>query len=361
MRAKRQHGFTLIELLVVIAIIAILIALLLPAVQQAREAARRSTCKNNLKQIGLALHNYAETYKAFPPGTIASGEKNTAADIVAGVNDTALNHTGWIFLLPYIDQAPLYERWNFNIASGPLVRNSITAVKGGWPNANSPLVQTKIPVYMCPSDESDATLVVRTGSPDAYDANHARSNYLFCAGGHGNGWTGGRPWGVYNASSSNLPDGRTRIQYQGMFGHEQSAKIRDLRDGASNTIAVCETITKVSSRISVFGRASNDYTAIWGGHRLYGTFAVNHPNIDANHVNNVRYMINGPRNIVGMTGVTVTADDVRVHVAVTSSLHPGGAHVLLGDGSVRFLSENIDRNNYFLLTRIHDGETVSQF
>ncbi len=92
----------------------------------------------------------------------------------------------------------------------------------------------------------------------------------------------------------------------------------------SNAIAVCETITRVSSRVSTFGRASNDYTAIWGGHRLYGTFAVNHPNIDANHVNNVRYMINGPRNIVGMTGVTVTEDDVRVHVAVTSSLHPGG-------------------------------------
>lgn len=359
MKRTPRQGFTLIELLVVIAIIAILIALLLPAVQQAREAARRSQCKNNLKQIGIALHNYHDTFGAFPPGTIAPGGKNTTADIVAGVNDQALNHTGFIFLLPFVDQAPLYNQWNFNIASNGFFRNKVTGVRGGWPNANSPLVQNKVPVYMCPSDEADASLSVRTDVAQ-YISNHARSNYLFCAGGHGNGWDGGRPWGIYRASSSNLADGRTGIQYQGMFGHDQSAKIRDVRDGLSNTIAICESMVNVSSQLTNKGRRSDAYTPIWGGHRRYGTFAVNHPNIDGNHINNVRYHPNGPTCVNGMTSSTC-GNDVRVFVAVPSSFHSGGIQVTMGDGSVRFITENMDRNTYALLTRIHDGQVLGDF
>src|SRR5512135_2886366 len=116
-RRLRRHGFTLIELLVVIAIIAVLVALLLPAVQQAREAARRSQCKNNLKQIGLALHNYHDIANRFPAAIIGSGRANAQTAPPRGVGPTVVNTTGWVAMLPQLDQAPLYNNYNFSITS----------------------------------------------------------------------------------------------------------------------------------------------------------------------------------------------------------------------------------------------------
>src|SRR5205823_7320640 len=110
-RRRIVRGFTLIELLVVIAIIAVLVALLLPAVQQAREAARRSQCKNNLKQFGLALHNYHEMASRFPAALVGSGR---VAPTTVGVAPVTLNTTGWVMLLPYLDQMPAYNRYNFS-------------------------------------------------------------------------------------------------------------------------------------------------------------------------------------------------------------------------------------------------------
>ncbi|HAH45868.1 DUF1559 domain-containing protein [Gimesia sp.] len=347
MNRKRSQklGFTLIELLVVIAIIAILIALLLPAVQQAREAARRSTCKNNLKQIGLALHNYHEAHRIFPLGSNNAGSTVLPASVTL-----ALNHTGWLMLLPYMDQAPLYNQFNLNIATNGHFRGLFTDVVGGWPNANSALVQTKIPILLCPSDEGE-DIEVRTDA-DGFIANHARANYLFCAGGHGNGWVDGNIYSAYKDSTSNLADGRTGIRYRGMFGHNGAAKIKDVKDGLSATIAVCEG--------AISGRSDDAYSPIWAGYRRHGTFAVNHPNIDANHINNARYHINGPIQVVGMTGAGTTADS-RFYVNVASSVHEGGIHVLMGDGSVRFLTENMDKNTYALLTRINDGQVLGEY
>ncbi|MDG1895446.1 MAG: DUF1559 domain-containing protein [Fuerstiella sp.] len=358
----RKSGFTLIELLVVIAIIAILIALLLPAVQQAREAARRTQCKNNLKNIGLASHNYHDVYNMFPPGTIGPGGHR--AQDFNGVwgngapphGTLALNHTGWIALLPYIEQSALYNQFNLDQATNNFYRNSMTGVKGGWPNDNTELVKTKISPFMCPSDASDG--LSRRSDVAGYFADHARTSYLFCAGGHGNGWDLDRPWGRFRGLSSAIADGRKRIQYQGIYGHDQSARIRDITDGTSNTVAFCESLSKVSSNPEVFGRRHDAYTPIWAGHRRYGTFAVNHPN-SRNHINNARYHINGPVHVAGMIGSNT--NDVRVHVAVASSIHTGGIHVGMGDGSTRFLSENMDKSTYALLTRIADGEVLGEF
>ncbi len=146
----RRRAFTLIELLVVIAIIAILIALLLPAVQQAREAARRSTCKNNMKQIGLALHNYHDTHRVFPYASSHQGRACTTARSI-------LNHKGWLMLLPFIDQAPLYNKFNFSIAASTSAVSGTGTVVGvpGTGNENDFVVSREIPVFTCPSSTGE--------------------------------------------------------------------------------------------------------------------------------------------------------------------------------------------------------------
>ena len=149
MRRSGIRGFTLIELLVVIAIIAILIALLLPAVQQAREAARRTQCKNNLKQIGLAMHNYHDVYLGFPPGYM-----NTAPYHANGNGPISGNYSQWVWgamILPYIDQAPLYSR----LQVGDIrLADALTA---GGPYDSTDLLATPLTAFMCPSDVGPAT------------------------------------------------------------------------------------------------------------------------------------------------------------------------------------------------------------
>ncbi|MBL8850054.1 MAG: DUF1559 domain-containing protein, partial [Planctomycetaceae bacterium] len=147
---RRRSGFTLIELLVVIAIIAILIALLLPAVQQAREAARRTQCKNNLKQIGLAMHNYHDNFNQFPAGLIYTGVTN-ASGAAADGQTFILNHTGWTMILPYIDQGNLFNQFNLTWASND-ARDSANGlpVMGNFA-ANQTWGQEMIQTYLCPS------------------------------------------------------------------------------------------------------------------------------------------------------------------------------------------------------------------
>ena len=338
---RSRKGFTLIELLVVIAIIAILIALLLPAVQQAREAARRSSCINNMKQLGLALHNYNETHGVLPPGCI-NGAGSAALGDQAATN--GLNHTGFTLLLPYIDQAPLYNKWNFNIASGGATNGYFTSVAGGWPNTNTPLGQVILPALLCPSDEGQ-TPEVRTDA-SWMATNAARSNYLFCGGSHYCGWPGRGLYSAYRESANAMASGIT-TQSQGMFGFNGAAKFKSVTDGLSNSIAMTEGC--------IYGRRDDAYSPLWAQHRVYGTFAVNHPSSDPSHINNKRYHINGPYDALGATGAGA-ADDPRIYVGVASSVHEGGCHVLMGDGAVRFLSENMDNTQYALLTRIHDGQ-----
>ena len=163
---RQRRGFTLIELLVVIAIIAVLISLLLPAVQQAREAARRSQCKNNLKQLGLALHNYHDTYSVFPPGALALSTTGVAYK----PGDTEPSRTavvggwGWtVFVLPFIDQGPLY--------------NSLAPNGNNFPSAPTTLTKTILPVFLCPSDASGSIHTATAMGGDGATNGHAKSNY----------------------------------------------------------------------------------------------------------------------------------------------------------------------------------------
>lgn len=304
---KRRHrGFTLIELLVVIAIIAILIALLLPAVQQAREAARRTQCRNNLKQQGIALHAYHEAYGLFPPGLIRQ-------TIVA---TRQLEHGwGWqTYLLPYVDQIPLYN--TINPQGEPLPAS--TATLGGVANA----LATPVPTYRCPSSVLESTNADRGG--------YGGSSYLGVSG--------------HFANLATSPE--TTYAVRGLLTPGVSRRIRDITDGTSNTIGVGERAYRTLPTAPTQPQAG-----IWPG----------------------------ARGDQSGDALGTLADDARINapnafIAIGfSSPHTGGAHFLLCDGGVRFLSENLDTGDYVPATGpsslgtyqrlgiIDDGQVVGEF
>ncbi|QDT92768.1 DUF1559 domain-containing protein [Gimesia algae] len=292
-----RTGFTLIELLVVIAIIAILIALLLPAVQQAREAARRSTCKNNVKQMGLALHNYHETHRSFPPGWV---QPSTSASCQPSVTSPSGCKPGWgwgTMLLPFIDQANMYNA--LNVKSTQLVATP------------SPESKTTIPLFRCPSDTGSQLNSDRGG--------HATSNYKTIYGSRGTGTS-------INTSPHNAAGGN------GSFWSNSNTRLRDLTDGASNTVLIGETARGRVGSITYNG-------GVWVGYYDNGKTA----SVVWKTENHSGSLINGTL------------------AWAFSSQHTGGAHFLLGDGGVRFLSENIDGTTYENLGKISDGNVIGEF
>ncbi|MCA9049939.1 MAG: DUF1559 domain-containing protein [Planctomycetaceae bacterium] len=361
MRRVGQKGFTLIELLVVIAIIAILIALLLPAVQQAREAARRTECKNKLKQIGLALHNYHDVYGMFPIGASNPITNNVgsatrpAPSGNLGMN-YALNHTATTAILPYIDQAPLYNQMNLNLATGGSTGTVSGPLRGGWPNVNTPLIQTTISAYLCPSDNVSGGLTTTDAQHYLCD-NCGRTNYLPCGGSRG--WTTNPAYGLNGTTSRTMPNGTTGILDRGMFGFNASARLQDITDGTSNVFAFGEA--RQSPGTNTVRGIETNHSAAWGGYTWVSNFIAVHPNVDPNHNDNIRYSINGARDTPGRTGTTQTITLVRHHGGTASSAHSGGAQFLMGDGAVRFVSENIDFHTYCYLNYTADGQVIGEF
>lgn len=286
---KKPKGFTLIELLVVIAIIAILIALLLPAVQQAREAARRSTCKNNLKQVGIALHNYHDVARTFPPGSLFGDDEY-----------------GWAcMILPYIEQANLYNKLDFT---------------GQGPDITIPLqpgvTDQIIPIYLCPSNSMSLT-----HSP------------IRAGGGHNGADVGGHARNDYSGSA-----GTSAGSVTGMFGKIKDTlsptKIRDILDGSSNTIAVGEAYTQFMREIDGPTHSNAHDFKVWVGTNNQ------HQNIIAEA--GTAHILNGTR------------DDSF------ASQHVGGAQFLFADGSVSFISENIDMVTFGKLADKADGAVVER-
>ncbi len=336
MKRKWVRGFTLVELLVVIAIIGILVALLLPAVQAAREAARRMDCGNRLKQQVLALHNYHDTFKVFPPALLGSGRYNSAAYHAArgGVK----NRTGWQMLLPFFEQRPAYDQWNngeFDNESSPYG----LALSSANPSVavNARLSSPRYSVLECPSHPQAGENMNRLpGRPsDFYTSRDAkRTSYLFSTG--------------FYTDYDTPHETKNGIWAQGMFGNDGAAKIADITDGTSNTIAIGESIGGRTSISTLFGP--------WG---LTGTHTCCHGRVVVGR---------NPASTGGVLTPTVAEqrdwhinskwqnDPQRRHYAwVFSSAHPGGAQFALADGSVRFLPETM---SYAVLARyayLHDG------
>lgn len=317
----RRRGFTLIELLVVIAIIAILIALLLPAVQQAREAARRSTCKNSIKQIGIALHNYHETHRVFPPGGINYGWCTPDPNQAAG--DTTHNKNGFSLLLPYMDQAPLYNQINQDTAnSGQNVGYCCSYPGRGAPLAGNPAdnaaaMSTILPVFLCPSDDGSTHLGTGSAYGTSAAPGPAQTNYEFSSD---------RSIDC-NYWSRQAPTARK------LFGENSKSTISSIKDGSSNTLMVCETAREVA----------NGEAPAWGMRGWVTTGG------DIDHGINVWDVPSG--------STTPTVGNLD-NWGFVGSLHVGGAHFGLADGSVRFISENTDLNVLKRLGTISDGQVV---
>jgi prepilin-type N-terminal cleavage/methylation domain-containing protein/prepilin-type processing-associated H-X9-DG protein len=361
---RRDRGFTLIELLVVIAIIAVLIALLLPAVQAAREAARRAQCVNNLKQIGLALHNYHSTTDCFPLG------------VSQYVPITAYNWDSWsghALMLNHLEQTQLYNACNF------MLGNNMPNSKGFF--ANSTVTNTRISVFLCPSDANAGSLqVIRPadGRMDTLDV-----NYVASAGtttNSPNNLAPSNPWATLGST--------------GLFWWYRSYGLRDITDGSSNTIAFSEALVTNGGSQSTPSSISNTYP----GNSITGVGGAggNAQQYDANqnpaailtglNACNTAFAtkagINNLRGVfweVGSLGMTMFNTIVPPNstqykwgdcrftgggypndatFANTSSNHSGGVNTLMGDGSVRFVKNTINQYTWWSLGTRSNGEVI---
>ncbi len=339
MRVNRfgRKGFTLIELLVVIAIIAVLVALLLPAVQQAREAARRTQCRNNLKQIGLAMHNYVDSYRMLPPATttnaVEGGEHGPAA---------------WVRILPYIDQGPLYDQLravgfgknvNYWLGSGSANTAKIRAILDG----------KIVSVYRCPSSPLPETRSVK-GSQQMW------ATYTLIMGSNNHPTTD--KTGVYRQAHASAG---------GCFPNNRGIAFRDITDGTSNTMMVGEQGDWLRSDPNRKNRTAIPTSGPWMGGKnprnphgdgtwsSSGSHGWGSPTQDT-RCYNMTTIRQGPN----PTGLANWQRHPACNTPLTSA-HSGGVSVLLGDGSVRFVSDSIDLNTLKNLADRNDGNTLSEF
>lgn len=362
--SKRRLGFTLVELLVVIAIIGILIALLLPAVQAAREAARRAHCVNNLKQLGLGLHNYHDTFRVFPPGNVSPLQVSAAGCFSGG--GSAAPHPGppWsVSILPFIEQQAVYQnldirgpgRFPSGYGDASVVPPPTNLDPARYNPIQSSPLYTRISVYQCPSAPQGMLpwVVLATVGNPLPGVEQTVMNYFACMGGGLD-----EPASANQTPSPNgqnctcgtvgapIPGARFLVHWVNGFMHVNSAKgLQDAVDGSSNSILVGETIYQNMQIVRGWG----------SGHRT-------------RHANN-----NGPANLTGTyrpinsgrslyeTFSNKTSDqNIHNHLMTTTygSQHPGGANFCFGDGSVRFLSETINLAIYRTLGAINDGSPL---
>jgi prepilin-type N-terminal cleavage/methylation domain-containing protein len=362
MRTARRnipYGFTLVELLVVIAIIGVLVALLLPAVQAAREAARRSSCSNNLKQLGLAVHNYHDVYNAVPP--MRTG---TLAATVNGVNyDNSQCISGWVVASPFFEQAPLFQKVQGE-NMGPVP----------WDGNYQPW-RTQIPILLCPSD---GPARMDTGS----------SSYRMCLGttvldnhdGHGQDW---------NQPSTGMFTAMTT------WNRARSWRFSDVRDGLSNTIAIGERRTGNRDRREDIAHVANSRggsmrtnsemknatgwlnlvndclqtTSQYGGKKYNDTgIPIEAHGSGGGQFPGDRWADGRPyfaafNTLVAPNGPSCQEDqgDWNWMMMTASSRHPGIVQVSLGDGSVRTISETINQQTWWSLGMKADGGVVSNY
>jgi prepilin-type N-terminal cleavage/methylation domain-containing protein/prepilin-type processing-associated H-X9-DG protein len=363
-------GFTLIELLVVIAIIALLIALLLPAVQSARESARRIQCCNNLKQIGLALHNYHSASGSFPPGAALNG---VAA--VPGLYATwQPNMSAQAMMLPYLEQSPLYNALNFDFGAEYDL------------GMNSTGVLTIIAGFLCPSDTNAGS---RLNNNSYYACFGTTTDYMFTPGMPGGAnWVGMAPNVTFTGST-------------GLFAQAVSYGINQCIDGTSNTVAYAESLLGDSMANTPWGPVITPQSRYRGNMVFDADPAddLNRPHDAFQNPTLVMTLLQACNNMfqstttniggdhgyrwaMGITGYSMfntiqTPNDAQFPFSAcrldgtstdysdsgfaygASSAHPGGINVCFGDGSVKFIKNSINRTTWWSLGTKANGEVIS--
>lgn len=341
-RRENRRGFTLIELLVVIAIIAILVGLLLPAVQQAREAARRSQCQNNLKQLGLAHHNFENSYKHL---STSNRPPTTGSKRLAGLTR----------LLPYLDQAPLFNNYNMSLTwSDPSALQRQT-------------VLTRLPVFICPSNSSAIGQQV-DGDPDPSTTSSGYAQNVAAVADYA--LSKGVDQGVVplltTTTLSGLftdPSNSSNQYYPGMFVQNDDATLAQVSDGLSNTIAMIESAGRpanwrkgpkqygslTADRVNGGGWCRPASDILFAGEKpdgsgVYGTTAMNATN---------------GYDVANDTGAYGTGQFGVQGTSQPFSFHTGGANFLLGDGTVRFIGENVNFELFVRLVTRGNGDTIN--